>query len=172
MLVERCRRGHVRSGRPCALRRRRGRPQYVLRKGCPHSRAGCGPIASRKLDKAVSIGPFDTAVTDNIDRRLVPEGYHPHRRRGAQRPRPSGPVRRRPRSQRRDAADPSARAPPMALEGRSTTGPRRAVRYLRSRVSENEKTCSLIGALTHIRVFFNLLIYKEFTRSRGRPFWW
>ena len=41
----------------------------------------------------------------------------------------------RPRPHRRPAADPSSRAPPLALEGRSPTGPRRITCGLRSRVS-------------------------------------
>ena len=61
-------------------------------------------------------------------RRLGPRGragrchVHAHRHREAQRRRSASLARRCPRPYRRPAADPSARAPPLALEGRPATG--------------------------------------------------
>ena len=48
---------------------------------------------------------------------------HTHRHRQVERRRPSGVARRRPRPDRRPAADPAARNPALELEGRTAAGP-------------------------------------------------
>ena len=55
-------------------------------------------------------------------RRAGRSHVHPHRHRQVERRRPSGVARRRPRPDRRPAADPAVRTPALELEGRTAAG--------------------------------------------------
>ena len=62
-------------------------------------------------------------VLQGVEERLTGRGdVHAHRHREAQQCRPAGVAGGRPRSDRRPAADPSARTPALVLEGRPATG--------------------------------------------------
>ena len=92
------------------------------------------PYEQRRRAGAARYRPRKTRLAV---RRLRPRGragrchVHAHRHREAQRRRSASLARRCPRPYRGEAADPSARASPLVLEGRPATGPRRIARSSR-----------------------------------------